>query len=430
MTTGFGAASVDYAYDDRDRLLVENAATLAWDANGNMVSHSGDSEYTWDFEDRLVSVAKADGTLVEHTYDANGARVRTTVTSSGTTGMMDYLLDTSGALSHVVVETDVAGAITASYVRAGDQLLAVLRRRDAKQYHADGLGSIRALTVADGSTTDGYGYTAFGEALGWTGMDAQPYRFAGEETRDGLQYHRARWLRPGTGTFLSMDGFGGFLTDPASLHPFGYSSNNPQNRIDPTGRFTSVSDVAMTSAIIGVLSRTVVIGVQEIWGRTSPRSTSDILGDLFVTGVASYVSGGAQATALWELELLRDTGFAYRPILVQLLIRSKDSVIAALAGSASFLAVSTYLRNLALYSFGRRPSDFYVPGKGAWRAEALGVGFSGVLVFLTPYASASVVGGDGVLRLVSFEEATWPLARGVVTLEEFFVHLVKDSSDH
>ena len=38
-----------------------------------------DARVEWDFEDRLVKVTKADGTVVENTYDVDGVLVRTSV---------------------------------------------------------------------------------------------------------------------------------------------------------------------------------------------------------------------------------------------------------------------------------------------------------------------------------------------------------------
>jgi uncharacterized protein RhaS with RHS repeats len=108
------------------------------------------------------------------------------------------LVDTSGGLSQVVAETDDSGNLAAYYVR-GDDLLGVLRPDGggdftARYYHADGIGSIRALTDEAGNITDSYTHTAFGELLEHIGADPQPYAFTGEplDPNIGWQYHRAR----------------------------------------------------------------------------------------------------------------------------------------------------------------------------------------------------------------------------------------------
>ena len=225
-TTGLGAGVINYTYDSRDRLLTENAIVYAYDGNGNLISKSGEATYFWDFEDRLVRVEKTDGTVVTHEYDADGNRVRTKVTpATGPSTGTNFLVDLSGALSHVVAETDDAGNLIAYYVRGGDDLLAVVRPTETRYYHADGLGSIRFLTDESGNVTDTYENTAFGELLGHVGSDPQPYQFAGEpfDPNVGFYYNRARWMDPGVDRFLGMDPFQGVIQDPFSLHKYLYA---------------------------------------------------------------------------------------------------------------------------------------------------------------------------------------------------------------
>jgi RHS repeat-associated protein len=182
--------------------------------------------------------------VVEHTYDADGVRVRTeTRKPDGTTETVDYLVDTSGPFSQVVAETH-SGAMAAYYVR-GDDLLAVIRPGaqagswTSRYYHADGLGSIRTLTDENGIATDRWSFTAFGELLEHTGEDPNAYLFAGEalDPDSGFYYMRARWLDPGAGEFVSVDPFMGLPFEPRTLHKYLYVGANPVDRVDPTGRF-------------------------------------------------------------------------------------------------------------------------------------------------------------------------------------------------
>ena len=176
-----------------------------------------------------MRVEKADGTVVEHAYDADGNRVRTKVTPpTGPPQVTDYLVDTSGPLSHVVAETDGSGA--PGLARLAEGLLRPRRRPaggdaaagrgpgpatpadwQTRYYHADGLGSIRRLTDETGNITDGYTYSAFGELLAHTGSDPQPYAFTGEplDPNSGSQYHRARWMDPRSRTIRGDGPVGG-----------------------------------------------------------------------------------------------------------------------------------------------------------------------------------------------------------------------------
>jgi YD repeat-containing protein len=179
-----------YTYDERDRLTSEALGanpptTYGWDADGNLTTKSVEATYAWDRENRLVRVTKTDGTVVENTYDFDGVRVQTVTTpSGGSASTTNFLVDTSGSLSHVVAETNASGALVVHYVR-GDDLLALMRPNGSggwasRFYHADHIGSVRRLTDESGAITDGYTYSAFGELLGHTGTDPQPYAFTGE----------------------------------------------------------------------------------------------------------------------------------------------------------------------------------------------------------------------------------------------------------
>jgi RHS repeat-associated protein len=231
--------------------------------------------------------------VVEHAYDADGNRVRTELTpANGPPVVTDYLVDTSGALSQVVAETDGAGALRAYYVR-GDDLLAVMRPLvpvpataadwQTRYYHADGIGSVRRLTDETGAVTDTYTYSAFGELLSHTGTDPQPYAFAGEpyDPNAGFQYHRARWMDPRAGRFASTDRWRGSPEDPRSLHTYLYALANPAVLADPTGLFSQAFGYAVEDAIEPLymadhIGHAVVFGR---WNRVglNPRLKPDIL---------------------------------------------------------------------------------------------------------------------------------------------------------
>ena len=169
-------------------------------------------------------------------------QTKVTPAGGGTPAVTNYLVDTTGSLSQVVAETDGAGALKALYVRADNELLAVLRPTGtttwATRYvHADGLGSVRVLTDETGTVTDTRDYEAFGTRNETAGSDSLAFGFAGEpyDSLSKLAYHRARWMDPRVGRFLGMDPFVGRLGNPLSLHRFIYAGDNSVNSTDPTG---------------------------------------------------------------------------------------------------------------------------------------------------------------------------------------------------
>jgi RHS repeat-associated protein len=270
-TTGSGAATVSYGYDNRDRLTSENDTTYQYDANGNVTSKSGEATYTWDFENRLTQVAMNDGTLVTHIYDADGNRVQTTVRPSGAgvASATNLLVDASGALSQVVVDTDASGNIASYYTRVSDELLEAMRPASpagtwtTRFVHGDGLGSVRALTDETGTAVDSRGYEAFGTKNVEAGSDPLVYGFAGEafQSDSMLAYHRARWMDARLGRFEGMDPFEGLLQAPKTIHRYTYTSDEPTDRIDPSGNDDIDVDVDVGDLIAEQTNFFSVVGI-------------------------------------------------------------------------------------------------------------------------------------------------------------------------
>ena len=101
-------------------------------------------------------------------------------------------------------------------------------------YPSDGLGSTMAVVDASGVVQDSYTYDVYGTPTR-TGSLANEFDFAGQQTDGtGLQYLRARYYDPATGTFLSRD--------PMAVSPawresaVAYGAAAPTIRSDPTGR--------------------------------------------------------------------------------------------------------------------------------------------------------------------------------------------------
>ena len=307
-----------YTYDERDRLLTETlganpATAYTWDADGNLITKSDEATYTWDTEMRMVRVTKTDGAVVEHVYDFDGNRVQTTTTpSGGSASITNYLVDTSGSLSHVVAETNATGGLVAHYVR-GDDLLAVMRPNVSggwvsRFYHSDHIGSVRRLTDEAGTITDGYTYDAFGTLLAHTGTDPQPYAFTGEpyDPNVGFQYHRARWMDPRVGHFPGMDPFVGWGRDPITLHRYLYAGADPLNKKDPSGRELSVAQLTVVAGIITGLASAAITAYRG--GNAREIVTSGLVVGV---GTAVVVYVGLVAVAFWAAGVLAPQAAGY-----------------------------------------------------------------------------------------------------------------------
>ena len=95
------------------------------------------------------------------------------------------------------------------------------------------LGSTMAVVDASGVVQDSYTYDVYGTPPK-TGSLANEFDFAGQQTDGtGLQYLRARYYDPATGTFLSRDPLTAQPTWFGS--PSAYGSGNPASAAGPSG---------------------------------------------------------------------------------------------------------------------------------------------------------------------------------------------------
>lgn len=102
--------------------------------------------------------------------------------------------------------------------------------------HTDALGSIVAVTNAQGQVIERREYAPYGHQLTPAVQNGPGYTGHVQDAATGLVYMQQRYYDPAIGRFLSVDPVGP-LEDP--LKHFGryhYVSNNPYKYIDPDGR--------------------------------------------------------------------------------------------------------------------------------------------------------------------------------------------------
>ncbi len=184
-------------------------------------------------------------------YAPNG--LRTQKASGGVT--IDYLLDSQSDYGDVIAE--YANGTKAKTYTIGDDLISQTQGQATFYYGYDGLGSTRMLFADTGAVTDSYDYTAFGEIHGETGTTDNTFLFTGEQydSNVGQYYLRARYYNQTIGRFTQMDTYQGSMSDPASLHKYLYTGNNPVNMVDPSGHFgVSLGGVSISLSIGSTLS--------------------------------------------------------------------------------------------------------------------------------------------------------------------------------
>jgi YD repeat-containing protein len=161
----------------------KTTAGSALDNNGNTTSKTdstGTTNYTWDFLNRLSSVAlPGSGGTVSFKYDFLGRRVY----KSSSSGTSIYAYDGD----NLVEETNAAGTAIARYAQSTDSIdepLAMLRGGGTSYYHADGLGSITSLSNSSGSIAQNYTFDSFGNLTTSSGSLTNPIRGAGVRSRN------------------------------------------------------------------------------------------------------------------------------------------------------------------------------------------------------------------------------------------------------
>ncbi len=201
------------------------ATTYSYDNRGNRtgITPSGSSatNYGYDQANRLTSA----GTTATYAYDGNGLRAAKTVSSTTT----QFAWNLAAALPAMLSDG------TTDYVYGpGGTIIEDITGTTNRWYHADQLGSTRAITNSTGTVIATATYDTNGNQTGTTGTATTPFGWTGQytDTETGYTYLRARYYDPTTAQF--------FTRDPANAttrSAYAYANNNPLNATDPTGLF-------------------------------------------------------------------------------------------------------------------------------------------------------------------------------------------------
>jgi RHS repeat-associated protein len=227
----------NYSYDDNGCLTQEDVSRPEW--NTNSAIHEYTVDYEWDYDNRLTAVAGGlPVSITEYIYDASGVRigrVHNAVTNW-------FVIDYNAPLKMPLAETDAQGNITRYYVWGTRGLLCHLDMNPTngallatRYYHADELGSTLALTDANGTLTDQFAYSPYGQLLSRTGTNDTPYLWIGglavRNEGNGLYYMLNRYYSAEQRRFISTDPMG----IDGGVNLYSYAGLNPTSYSDPFG---------------------------------------------------------------------------------------------------------------------------------------------------------------------------------------------------
>ena len=214
----------------------------SYDAAGNLLN-DGTHAYTYDAENRLVSVDN--GNTATYTYDSDGNRIEKVSKVNGSDGDLagtwEYIYDQSGRILAKIEGTGWMGNIW-----AGSRHVATLGN-GIQFSHSDWLGTERARTsLSNPSQYETIQSLPFGDGL-TISATTYPYgvgdwsflHFTGKprDFESGLDYFGARYDASSFGRFLSPDKpFADQHTlNPQSWNLYEYARDNPLSNVDRNG---------------------------------------------------------------------------------------------------------------------------------------------------------------------------------------------------
>jgi len=230
----------DYKYDAANRLLENSTYTYTHDLNGNLTGRTNKNDngtitYAYNPEQQLSEVITPEH-RAQYKYDPLGRRIEKAVDGN----IQRYVYDNEDIIA--ILDASSTPTETFTHGPGIDESL-IMNKADGKNYfyHADGLGSIKAITDSD-QIVEVYSYKAYGELTikDYTGavlaksVIGNPYFFTAREldSESGQYYLRHRYYDWRRGAFTQEDPIG-FKGRDSNIYR--YVANAPVNYVDPYG---------------------------------------------------------------------------------------------------------------------------------------------------------------------------------------------------
>ena len=250
LTRTDSAGTYAYAGDQGSSNANPHAVTsigsnsYTYDNNGNMLTETSGLSNTWDYNNHLTQAVKG-GITSTYAYDHSGQRVKL---ANGTTTTyypsQFYNTDGTTPVKHILTPGGQSVA-TVKGTGAGASVFSV---------HTDHLTGSSVVTNSGGTQEELMDYFPFGNVRldQKAGSFGEKKQFAGSEfdADSGLNYMEARYYHSTVGRFVSQDPLfldmgtdlakyqkelAEILGDPQKLNSYSYVENNPLKLIDPTG---------------------------------------------------------------------------------------------------------------------------------------------------------------------------------------------------
>ena len=231
--------TVTYNYDQAHQIENSSKGIYSHDQRGSMISRVVNgvlTNFTFGVHG-MMTQQQTGAEIVTHTYDGNKNRIA----RQDSVSITRYVLDYTGAMSHLLCTTDNTGNITEYYLRGLENVAKYTNTGSLTYFYmSDPYGNIIALSDSGGNITDKYIYSPYGQVLGKVGTNDNKFLFCGSfgviNESDGLYFMRARYYDSLIGRFISEDPVEGDYINPVSLHKYLYAANNSLIYSDPSGK--------------------------------------------------------------------------------------------------------------------------------------------------------------------------------------------------
>ena len=269
IVDGVNSETVDYTYDDLDRLLTASVPTgesFAYDTIGNMTSKAGTAldygtttpkhavkshgttTYSYDANGSLTAkgtqtikydperrpILVQDGTSIHRAaYDGDGVRRK----RDDDNGIVHYL---GGYERKLAGGSETSDTVTKYYSASLGALSRPVAFRRGGTLHwvgSDHLGGTIRVLDSSFAALDGMRYKPYGEDRDTGSSLNTDRKFTGqtEDETAGLYWYASRAYDPAIGRFCSPDPIVPDPSNPQALNRYGYVYNNPLKYVDPSG---------------------------------------------------------------------------------------------------------------------------------------------------------------------------------------------------
>ncbi|HJW33212.1 MAG TPA: RHS repeat-associated core domain-containing protein [Holophagaceae bacterium] len=317
------------------------AGAFTYDANGNLLS-DGNRTFTWDAENRLVSVTMvATGHVSQFVYDEMGRRVEIVEQDNGSTSSdTKYLWDGTGIVQtrnsdgHAIQQQ----LFSQGFVDSDGVNLYYLR---------DHLGSIRELTDSSQVIRARYDYDAYGRISKIQGDKTSPLGFGGYlfNIQSGLYLTLYRAYDPSLGRWISRDPMG----ETGGMDLYSYVQGEVVNKVDSFGLAPGAPDFPSFPGVPDVdilgwwyrISRKFTTKQMRCFTEVIDESKGEITIDVLMTWLTHVTGEG------WAADLAEATAFSGDILSVYNALQGGNNISTAgdssLAGASYATDVSSFL---------------------------------------------------------------------------------------